>query len=235
MKKVNLMWLCLCLNITLAGCGENFSAANVSLGGSGTGDVKSPLPGGGSNPDGKPTEDNEEKEYYYATIPAMVNNECLGVQRTMYFVYAESKQPISVGSVEYLPFTNLKLEVENRTPRYVFELAPQCRSFEVKSEDRVYSKTPYPICAENQNSVQVLQPYETRAFTFDLNFINASGLWSVAYQVSSSAELPNLKTTWEKCAPLRIPITIQKKIPPTSLEDNLQRPTDANINSSALN
>lgn len=111
----------------LTACGEDYHylASNVSLDGSGSGTQK-PRPGGSdATGNGKGDEDSYE---YYMTIPDAVANECLGIQRSMQFIYGDTKQPIPSGT------TLLQIELRNTTPNYIFEQVPQCRQVEVCNE-----------------------------------------------------------------------------------------------------
>ena len=117
----------------LTACGEDYHylASNVSLDGSGSGTQK-PRPGGSdATGNGKGDEDSYE---YYMTIPDAVANECLGIQRSMQFIYGDTKQPIPSGTVQELATTLLQIELRNTTPNYIFKQVPQCRQVEVCNE-----------------------------------------------------------------------------------------------------
>ncbi|RZF53086.1 hypothetical protein EXE30_08140 [Acinetobacter halotolerans] len=220
-KNISLTFLLCGLANVLTACGENFSASNVSLGGSGSGHQKPPNPTGG---DSIPSHD-EKDTIYYVKIPAMNNNECMGMQRNVHFIFTDSKQAIPVGSTQYLPLTSLQVEIKNTTPNYIFERADQCQPFKIQKNDMVFARSPYPHCSLEQQSVQVFQPYETKIYTLNLDFINAAHQWDVNYLVSYGSELPSTRSQWEKCPPLPLSFTIQKRKIPTALEDELQQPT----------
>lgn len=214
MKKFPLSVLFFSLIISLVACGENFLASNVSLGGSGSGTQK-PRPGGSdSTGNGKDDEDNYE---YYMTIPDAVTDECLGVQRTMHFIYADSKQPILPGTKQLLTATPLQIELRNSTPNYIFEQVPECRQMEVWSElgnVHVLSDQ-YLRCAAEQNSIQVLRPYETRIYEFDVKLPNDADQWKMKYTVANySIQSSTNDLHWTQCQPLEIKLQVDKIFKP---------------------
>ncbi|MFO1416474.1 MAG: hypothetical protein U1F28_05250 [Acinetobacter sp.] len=99
-KNLGFVLLFCSLASGLTACGDDYHylAANVSLGA--VVQVHSSRPGGSdATGNGKGDEDSYE---YYMTIPETVADECLGIQRSMQFIYADSKQPIPSGTVQEL-------------------------------------------------------------------------------------------------------------------------------------
>ncbi|MDO7413072.1 hypothetical protein Q5X48_14775 [Acinetobacter baumannii] len=206
LKGFKLSFVLLSLTSILTACGENFSVSNVSLGGSGSGQPKPPVP-----PEINIPSTDSEDPVYAVTIPEMQNNECMGIHRSVYFIFTEGKQPVAVGSTPELPDVSLQFEIKNTTSHYIFERADQCKPFRIIVDSVNFSQTPYPSCPLEQYSVQILQPYESKIYTLNLNFIDSPTLWSVNHQVSYSTELQSQDNTWEKCTPLQISFPIHRK------------------------
>ncbi|QER40645.1 hypothetical protein F2A31_13440 [Acinetobacter suaedae] len=207
MKTPMLSLLFCSLAMLLVACGENFSASNVSLGGSGSGHQKPPNPTGG---DSIPSHD-EKDEIYTVVIPKMESNECEGIQRNVHFIFNDSKQAAPVGVILDVPSIGLQFEVKNTTSNYIFERADQCKPFKIQKNNVTFTRSPFPTCGIDQHSVQVFQPYETKIYTFNLDFINAAQQWEVSYLVSYGKELPSPKAQWDKCTPLEITFPIRKR------------------------
>lgn len=224
-KKLGLAFLIISLTGALTACGEqhHYLAANVSLGGSGAGTQK-PRPGGSDLPGhGKDDEDNYE---YYMTIPETVTDECLGVQRTMRFIHADSKQPILSGTEQLLSATPLQIELRNTTPNYIYERVPQCRQMEVWSElTSVHIQSDqYLRCPSEQDSIQVLRPYETRIYEFDAKLPNDADRWKMKYTAANySIQLPTNDLEWIRCKPLEITIPVDKIFKPKKPIDNSEK------------
>lgn len=214
MKNISLSVLICSIALSVVACGEDFLASNVSLGGSGSGTQK-PRPGG-SDPTGNGKDDEDNYEYYM-TIPNAVSDECLGVQRNMHFIYADSKQPILSGTKQLLAATPLQIELRNSTPNYIFEQVPECRQIEVWSElgnVHVLSDQ-YLRCAVEQNSVQVLRPYETRTYEFDVKLPNDADRWKMKYTVANyGIQSSTNDLHWTQCQPLEIRLQVDKIFKP---------------------
>jgi hypothetical protein len=198
--------------LSLTACGENFSVANVSLGGSGSGTQK-PLPGGGgnggvSNPS---TGDKDEAYEYVVTVPQETQDLCMGIQRSMRFIDVESKQPLPVGRIQLLNITPLQIEIRNTTPHYVYQLIPLCRPIEYQVDQTTMIHGQALRCGADQDELQVLRPYETRTYELDLSFAETELPFIVKYNAFYQTELPKDDLPWEKCDAAKIYVPIQKR------------------------
>lgn len=198
--------------VVLTACGENFSVANVSLGGSGSGTQK-PLPGGGgnggiSNPS---TGDKDEAYEYVVTVPHETQDTCLGIQRSIRFINWETKQALAVGLVQPINITPLQIEIKNTTPNYVYQLIPQCRPIEFQLDQTTMLHGQSFRCSPEQDELQVLRPYETRYYELDLGFAETELPLIVNYNAFYQTELPKANTKWEKCDAAKIIVPIHKR------------------------
>ena len=220
-KNLGFVLLFCSLASGLTACGDDYHylAANVSLGGSGSGTQK-PRPGGSdATGNGKGDEDSYE---YYMTIPETVADECLGIQRSMQFIYADSKQPIPSGTVQELAATPLQIELRNTTPNYIFEQLPQCRQVEVWSELTNVHIQPdqYLRCTADQYSIQVLGPYETRIYEFDAKLPTDADRWKIKYTATNYGIQPSANDLrWTQCQPLEITLPVDKVFKPKKVMD----------------
>lgn len=211
MKTILFPSIILVSAIALTACGENFSAANVSLGGSGSGTQK-PLPGGGNSGGSYPsTGDKGEFYEYVVTIPQESQSSCTGVQRSMRFIDAETKQPLAVNSLQSLALSPLQIEISNTTPNYVYQLVPLCRPIEFQVGETVMFHGQSLRCTTDQDEIQVLRPYETRTYELDLSFAETELPLIVNYKAFYRTDLPSSGTAWEKCDAAQITVSIYKK------------------------
>ncbi|EPG35505.1 hypothetical protein [Acinetobacter colistiniresistens] len=197
--------------VVLTACGENFSVANVSLGGSGSGTQK-PLPGGGNGGGSNPsTGDKDEAYEYVVTVPQETQDTCMGIQRNLRLIDAESKQPLPLGHVQPLNITPLQIEIKNTTPNYVYQLTPLCRPIEYQIDQTTMFHGQALRCGADQDELQVLRPYETRIYELDLNFAQTELPFTVKYNAFYQTELPKNDIPWEKCDVAKITVPIHKR------------------------
>ncbi|MCH7315066.1 hypothetical protein [Acinetobacter sp. ANC 3882] len=212
MRSLLLPTICLISSIGLTACGENFSVANVSLGGSGSGTQK-PLPGGGgnggiSNPS---TGDKDEAYEYVVTVPQETQHTCLGIQRNMRFIDGETKQALPIGRIQRLNLSPLQIEIKNTTPNYVYQLIPLCRPIEFQVGDMTMFQGESLRCGIDQDELQVLRPYETRTYELDLTFAETELPFIVNYNAFYQTELPKADTAWEKCDAAKMIVPVHKR------------------------
>lgn len=198
--------------LILTACGENFSAANVSLGGSGSGTQK-PLPGGGgnggiSNPS---TGDKDERYEYFVTAPPESQSNCNGIQRNLRLIDGETGQPLTLNAVHALAKSPLQVEITNTTADYIYQLVPSCRPVEFQVGDTVIFHGQSFRCADGQDELQVLRPYETRHYELDLNFAETELPFTVNYKAFYHTTPPTPETVWEKCDAAQLGIPIHKR------------------------
>ncbi|WP_278493972.1 hypothetical protein [Acinetobacter gyllenbergii] len=198
--------------LSLTACGENFSVANVSLGGSGSGTQK-PLPGGGgnggnSNPS---TGDKDEAYEYVVTIPHEAQDTCFGIQRSLRLIDSGTKQTLPTGRIQSLKTTPLQIEIKNTTPNYIYQLIPLCRPIEYQIGQNVLFEGQSLRCDTDQDELQVLRPFETRRYELDLTFAETELPFVVNYNAFYQTELPTANTAWEKCDAAKITIPIHKR------------------------
>ncbi|WP_336943537.1 hypothetical protein [Acinetobacter modestus] len=218
MKKFSLSVLLCSLVISLVACGENFLASNVSLGGSGSGAQK-PVPGSNDNSSNPPTGDGDETYEYVAKIPADIQSICSGVERHMRFVEAESKLPIPADTLRSLSISALQIEIHNTTPNYIYEMIPNCRPVDFKIGSMNIEASQSFKCVSEQNSIQVLKPFETRTYEIDLKFAITQEPITISYYAFYSTELPSSDTIWDKCDTTQTTVLMYKRRVPKT-EDN---------------
>lgn len=211
MKDFKLSLLFCSLALALTGCGENLLASNVSLGGSGSGSHK-PNTGGNNGTSNPSTGDGGDKYEYVATIPAATENTCMGIQRNMRFIYQDTRLPIAANTLWKLSSSPLQIEIKNNSPNYVFELVPLCKQIDFQIGEMNVSPTQSLKCAADQDSLQVLRPFETRLYEIDLTFAETEEPIIVNYYAFYSPELAKDKTVWTKCDSLKINIQMQKRL-----------------------
>ena len=156
------------------------------------------------------------------TIPDAVADECLGIQRSMQFIYGDTKQPIPSGTVQELAATPLQIELRNTTPNYIFEQVPQCRQLEVWSELTNVHVQPdqYLRCTAEQDSIQVLRPYETRIYEFDAKLPSDADRWKIKYTAANySIQSSSNDLRWTHCQPLEITLQVDKIFKPKKVMD----------------
>ncbi|ENX59425.1 MULTISPECIES: hypothetical protein [Acinetobacter] len=208
--------------VVLTACGENFSVANVSLGGSGSGTQK-PLPGGGNPPvtGDKGKDDEEEDQYdYFVTFPDAVNDECTGIQRSIYFIDAGTKHPQIAGAQQSSPSQTVQINIKNTTPNYIFEKIPQCHQVEfwAMSGKLHFLPDQYLRCSAEQYTVQVLQPYEIKTYEFDFKIPQGDDILLVRYPTQYTSNLPDAQTHWSSCPTLDIHLPVTQQLIPKSGE-----------------
>lgn len=204
--------------LALTACGENFSAANVSLGGSGSGTLK-PLPGGNNGGISNPsTGDKDERYEYLIAIPKESQSSCKGIQRTMGFIDAKTKQPFPVNSLQPLAMAPLQIEISNTTSNYVYQRVPLCRPIEFQVGETIMFHGQSLRCAQDQDEIQVLRPYETRRYELDLSFAETELPLIVNYNAFYATDLPSIDLAWEKCEAAQITVPIYKKLVPKKPE-----------------
>ncbi|ENW08670.1 hypothetical protein [Acinetobacter beijerinckii] len=225
MKRFCLSLLLCSATINLIGCGENFLAANVSLGGSGSGTQK-PVPGGNDNSSNPSTGDGDEHYEYVAKIPTVTQSTCSGVQRRMRFIYADNKQPIPPETIRSLAISPLQIEIENTTPNYVYALTPLCRQIDYEIGTMNILPGESLKCAADQDSIQVLKPFEIRRYEVDLKFAETQEPITVNYYSFYSTDLPKIDTVWDKCEAAQITVIMQKRLIPKVIaeEPTIQLP-----------
>ncbi|ENX10549.1 MULTISPECIES: hypothetical protein [Acinetobacter] len=215
--------------LTLTACGENFSAANVSLGGSGSGTLK-PLPGGNNGGISNPsTGDKDERYEYLIAIPKESQSSCKGIQRTMGFIDAKTKQPFPVNSLQPLAMAPLQIEISNTTSDYVYQRVPLCRPIEFQVGETIMFHGQSLRCATDQDEIQVLRPYETRRYELDLSFAETELPLIVNYNAFYATDLPSIDLAWEKCEAAQITVPIYKKSLPKKSESIAQPHPDTEI------
>ncbi|MFI8032593.1 hypothetical protein ACH8I4_01715 [Acinetobacter sp. ABJ_C3_5] len=215
--------------LALTACGENFSAANVSLGGSGSGTLK-PLPGGNNGGISNPsTGDKDERYEYLIAIPKESQSSCKGIQRTMGFMDAKTKQPFPVNSLQPLAMAPLQIEISNTTSDYVYQRVPLCRPIEFQVGETIMFHGQSLRCATDQDEIQVLRPYETRRYELDLSFAETELPLIVSYNAFYATDLPSIDLVWEKCEAAQITVPIYKKSLPKKPESIAQPHPDTEI------
>ena len=211
MRSLLLTTVCFSSMVVLTACGENFSVANVSLGGSGSGTQK-PLPGGGNGGNSNPsTGDKDEAYEYVLTVPQETQSICMGIQRNMHFIDWETKQPLAIGKVQPINISPLEIEIRNTTPNYVYQLVPLCRPIEFQLDQTIMFHGQSLRCSAEQDELQVLRPYETRRYELDLAFAETDLPLIVNYNAFYQTELPRADTAWEKCDAAKITVPIHKR------------------------
>lgn len=211
MRSLLLTTVCFSSVVILTACGENFSVANVSLGGSGSGTQK-PLPGGGNGGGSNPsTGDKDEIYEYVATIPQETQETCFGIQRNMRFIDSETKQTLPSGRIQSLKTTPLQIEIKNTTPNYIYQLIPLCRPIEYQIGQNILFEGQSFRCEADQDELQVLRPFETRRYELDLTFAETEVPFIINYNAFYQTELPTTDTAWKKCDAATITVPIHKR------------------------
>jgi hypothetical protein len=228
MKKLSLSVLLCSITLSLAACGDNFLAANVSLGGSGSGTQK-PVPGGNDNSSNPSTGDGDERYEYVARIPAETLSTCSGVDRRMRFIDAESKHPLPVDTIRSISISPLQIEIRNTTPNYIYEMTPLCRHIDFKIGTMDIEASQSFKCSRDQDSIQVLKPFETRTYEVDLKFAETQEPITVNYYAFYGAELPSTDTIWDKCDVAQATVLMHKRLIPKTEDDDpsIEFPTEA--------
>lgn len=197
--------------VNLTACGENFSVANVSLGGSGSGTQK-PLPGGDTGGISNPsTGDKDEVYEYVVTVPQETQDTCMGIQRNMRLIDWETKQALPIGQIQQINITPLQIEIKNTTPNYVYQLVPLCSPIEFQLDQTPMAFGQSLRCGAEQDELQLLRPYETRTYELSLSFAATELPFIVSYNAFYQTELPKADTVWKKCDAAKMVIPIHKR------------------------
>ena len=225
MRSLLLPFVTLIPLVSLTACGENFSVANVSLGGSGSGTQK-PLPGGDTGGISNPsTGDKDEVYEYVVAIPQETQDTCMGIQRNMRFIDWETKQALPIGRVQQINITPLQIEIKNTTPNYVYQLVPLCSPIEFQLDQTPMAFSQPLRCGADQDELQVLRPYETRTYELNLTFAESELPFIVSYNAFYQTELPKADTAWKKCEAAKMVVPIHKRRVPKVI--GTEEPTES--------